>query len=345
MVRFTLVSRAVAVALLAAACSKRAPAEGPVAARGHAVTASAVKAGDAGARASAGAGATQEDAGAGQEAPAFLLVEVLDRRQALVLLDGEAPPRPRALADGGVGAPELLAKGPIATAALPLARGQLSAAAGAALAERWVLGGIGPKAPTCTATRKGLVDVARIGADDPTVGEGTKGAALALRAFEVGSHAVAAVVDLPAGCGSPAWAVREGTPLPRQVTTARLDRAATARLEGVMARASAAYKDLPSGASLERSFEATAVGKDRAWVRALRAEPGSPHMACAMLDLAASPPKILAETFACPADVAGVTEHGTDLVVWAGAGALRVHGSAIEATFFPTASFVPYGAP
>ena len=64
-----------------------------------------------------------------------------------------------------------------------------------------------------------------------------------------------------------------------------------------------------------------------------------------MLDVASSPPKILAETNACPANVAGVTEHGTTLVVWAGAGTLRVHEGAIEDVFFPTASFVPYGAP
>ena len=72
-------------------------------------------------------------------------------------------------------------------------------------------------------------------------------------------------------------------------------------------------------------------------------QPTAPYLH--RVDVAAAPPKILAETSSCPAGVRGATQQGEDLVVWAGSGALRVHEGAVDAVFFPAASFVPYGAP
>ena len=322
----------VGVALVCAGCGKRGAAAGPDAAVTPVVVdAATATARDAGGEADAGVGAGD-----------VLLVEGVDGRRALVMLDEEAPKKRR---DGGARGPELLAESPVVTAAVTVTREQLSEVARAHLAERWVLGGLGPKAPSCAVKATKLVDVARIVDGDPTLGEGTKGSELATRAFDQGAHVFAAVVEVPASCGAPAWAVREGAPSPRGIATASLDRAAGARLEKVLARASEAYKELPSKGSIETSFEATSVGDGRAWVRALRAEPGSPRMVCALLDVAAAPPKILAETSSCPAGVRGATQQGEDLVVWAGSGALRVHEGAVDAVFFPAASFVPYGAP
>ena len=68
-------------------------------------------------------------------------------------------------------------------------------------------------------------------------------------------------------------------------------------------------------------------------------------MVCALVDPQAEPAKILAETSSCPETVEGATDGDGGLVVWFAHAFARVEDASLSTTYFPTATFAPYGAP
>lgn len=297
--------------------------------------------------------ASGEPAGAGDAEPVAdgaadlpLLVAPLGAGRVAVLLDPEAPPK----TDGG--AATLLARSPIATAAVDLPAHSMSRRARAARAETYRVGDL--RDARCTGRLVRVVDVARIPIDDPTMADvaGPAGGAapppdkeIAARVFGAGDHATAAIVELSGPCGSPAWAVPEGSPLPATLPTARADAAATAKIRGALATTNETYRALPSGPDWKERFAVTALGADRAWVVAVRWQPGSPHRLCALVDRSTSPPKVLAETTSCPETLEGALRYEGNVVLSFAHAIARAEGRELRITYFPTATTSTYGAP
>lgn len=266
-----------------------------------------------------------------------LLVARLDRRRAAILLDPNKPKRP-------AGTPTLLERSDILTADIELARSALSTDANARLASTYRLGAFSVGTATCMGRLERVSDLSRAVADDPAYGAqpGDSDAELAERAF-AGEHSVAAIVALDATCppGS-LWAVVDEAPAPTALATAPGGAALKASIEPALA-AFPAYRELPSGKDWRATTTITKVGGDRAWVVALRSQPGTPVMVCALFDLLPAP-KVLASTNMCPESIEGVTSDPGGITLWFTHGFGRVQGDAIEMQFFPTAYTGTYGA-
>ena len=268
-----------------------------------------------------------------------LLVAALDHDLAAVLLSGEAPKAPAGKR------PVLLQRDPIATAGVDLPASAWNDETRAAVADKYKLGAPASKGE-CVGTLDRVVDLSRIVAGDPTMSEGRlPDDALASEAFGKGAHSAAAIVRLSGSCKGVRWAVRDGAPAPERLALTPLDARAAARFEAILATKSDAYGSLPQTRDWKKKLSATRVGPRLVWTVAMRTQPGSPLMVCALVDPQAEPAKILAETSSCPETVEGATDGDGGLVVWFAHAFARVEDASLSTTYFPTATFAPYGAP
>jgi hypothetical protein len=285
---------------------------------------------------------TNADAGsdAGEpRAPRPLLVALLDHGLAAVLLSTEAPKAPSG------GRRVLLEREPIATAGVDLPDSAWNDETRAAVAPKYVLGGAATKG-ACVGTLDRVVELSRIVSGDPTMSEKRlPDEALATEAFDKGAHSVAAIVRLSGSCKGSRWATREGAPAPVRLALAPLDPRAAAPYEALLAKKSDSYDYLPKTPDWKKTFKATRMGPRFVWAVAMRTQPGAPVMLCALVDAKAEPPEIVAEVSTCPETVEGATEEAAGLVIWFEHALTRRDGANLATTYFPTATFAPYGAP
>lgn len=68
-------------------------------------------------------------------------------------------------------------------------------------------------------------------------------------------------------------------------------------------------------------------------------------MVCALFDVTASAPKLLAEGSTCPENLVGATASGDVIDLWFGSAVARVSGRELDLTYFYATWTVPYGVP